>query len=102
MIIFKPSIRNYFESVENLEVLDVPQICQTVFSKNGFRERVWKEIYFHLPFGKTFTYGEVARKCGSPGASQVNIFISLESLTFDRLQLDTDELRCDNNCISNF
>jgi methylated-DNA-[protein]-cysteine S-methyltransferase len=33
----------------------------------SFQEKVWKEIA-RIPFGKTLTYGELAKRVGSPGA----------------------------------
>ena len=61
----------YFEDVEKLEMCPLPNVCPKVFVKNGFREKVWKEIYNNLSFGETATYGDIAKRCGSAKASQV-------------------------------
>ena len=45
-------------------------MCETVFDSDKFRQRVWREIYLNLSFGQTASYGEVARRVGSAGASQ--------------------------------
>ena len=61
----------YFEEVEKVKLYPLPNICPEVFVKNGFREKVWKEIYTNLSFGETATYGDIAKRCGSAKASQV-------------------------------
>ena len=61
----------YFEEVEKVKLYPLPNVCPEVFVKNGFREKVWKEIYTNLSFGETATYGDIAKRCGSAKASQV-------------------------------
>ena len=61
----------YFEDICNVDDIRLPRVCPVVFSKNGFRERVWREIYENLHVGETTNYGMIARICGSEGASQV-------------------------------
>ena len=62
----------YFKDIDNLDAVTLPQVCPVVFSKNRFKEKVWREIYENLGVGETATYGEIAKRCGSPGASQVS------------------------------
>ena len=62
----------YFEDIDNLDAVTLPRVCPVVFSKNRFKEKVWREIYENLHVGETATYGEIAKRCGSPGASQVS------------------------------
>ena len=69
----------YFEDIGNRNTVTIPRVCPTVFSKNGFKEKVWREIYESLPVGETATYGEIARRCGSPGASQVSTISRISS-----------------------
>lgn len=70
----------YFEDIGNLETVTLPRVCPAVFNKNGFKEKVWREIYENLPVGETATYGEIAMRCGSPGASQVSTVSRISSI----------------------
>ena len=45
-------------------------MCPEVFRGGGFREKVWQRIYRELGVGETATYGDIAARCGSHGASQ--------------------------------
>ena len=65
-------LKLYFEDVSSCDSAKLPAVCDTVFSKGGFKEKAWREIYSNLHIGDTATYGEVARRCGSPGASRVS------------------------------
>ena len=67
----------YFEDIDHLDGVTLPRVCPVVFSKNGFKEKVWREIYENLDVGETATYGEIAKRCGSPGASQVSTACSI-------------------------
>ena len=60
----------YFDNICSLKSKSPPEVCPRVFSGGGFRERVWQEIYKRLEVGQTATYGEIAARCGSEGASQ--------------------------------
>ena len=48
-----------------LEVFDLPLEARG----QDFQRRVW-DLMQEIPFGKTWTYGEMARGLGQPGASQ--------------------------------
>ena len=61
----------YFEDAEKVQRYPLPTVCPQVFQKDGFREKVWREIYHNLSFGEMATYGDVAKRCGSEKASQV-------------------------------
>lgn len=50
-----------------LEGRAVPKDLGLDIAHTPFQLRVWKRIA-KIPFGKTMTYGEVARAVGSPGA----------------------------------
>lgn len=39
------------------------------FTGTAFQVMVWKEL-LRIPYGKTATYGEIARRIGKPGASR--------------------------------
>lgn len=39
------------------------------YKTTAFREKVYKELE-KIPYGKVLTYGELAKKVGSPGASR--------------------------------
>ena len=60
----------YFENIVMVKTKELPPVCHSTFQKGRFRERVWKEIYENLHVGETASYGEIARRVGSPGASQ--------------------------------
>ena len=60
----------YFGNIFKVKTMELPPVCQSVFQDGRFRERVWQEIYQHLHIGETASYGEIARRLGSPGASQ--------------------------------
>ena len=60
----------YFESIWSLKSISLPVVCPVVFRGGGFREKVWQKIYQELGVGETATYGEIAARCGSHGASQ--------------------------------
>lgn len=63
-------LKEYFEKSKKLPSLELPSVCSSVFNEGKFRHKVWREIYRNLSFGETASYGEVARRVGSPGASQ--------------------------------
>ena len=63
-------LREYFVKSQKFFKLELPRVCETVFDSDKFRQRVWREIYLNLSFGQTASYGEVARRVGSAGASQ--------------------------------
>ena len=65
-------LKLYFEDVSSCDSAKLPAVCDIVFSKGGFKEKAWREIYSNLHIGDTATYGEVAMRCGSPGASRVS------------------------------
>ena len=67
---FIESLQEYFARSKKLQKLGLPTVCKSVFAGGKFREKVWREIYTNLSFGETASYGEVARRVGSPGASQ--------------------------------
>ena len=60
----------YFEEEPGLMKMDLPPVCPSVFQEERFREKVWREIYLNLHLGETASYGEIATRVGSPGASQ--------------------------------
>ena len=67
----------YFEDAEKVRRYPLPTVCPQVFQKDGFREKVWREIYHNLSFGEIATYGDVAKRCGSEKASQVTLYFLL-------------------------
>ena len=60
----------YFENISKVKTMELPPVCPSIFQHGRFRERVWQEIYENLHIGETASYGEIARRVGSPGASQ--------------------------------
>lgn len=54
-------LRDYFDG--KLTEFDLP----LRLTGTSFQERIWKEIAT-IPFGKTVTYGELAKRVGSPSA----------------------------------
>ena len=72
----------YFHSVLNVEALEVPPVCPSVFHSGRFREKVWRESYENLQIGETASYGEIATRVGSPGASQALVYILQKILAY--------------------
>ena len=72
----------YFQSVLNVKALEVPPVCPSVFHSGRFREKVWREIYENLHIGETASYGEIATRVGSPGASQAWVYILQNILAY--------------------
>lgn len=54
-------LQHYFEG--HLKVFDIP----VKFYGTGFQKRVWNEL-FTIPYGKTVSYLDIAKRMGSPGA----------------------------------
>ncbi len=75
-------LRDYFAASSDKE--NVPsriqpaEICPAVFrqeksgsgDRQSFRQRAWEVLMKDVPFGSTVSYGELAKMCGSPGASR--------------------------------
>ena len=58
----------YFKTVHKVKTMQLPSVCQSVFERGRFKERVWQEIYENLHLGETASYGEIAKRLESPRA----------------------------------
>lgn len=63
---------HYFQELINCAFTPCPKDCDKVklhVCATPFQMRVWKEL-LNIPFGRTRTYGQIARAIGDPNASR--------------------------------
>lgn len=64
-------LESYFDSKHLSETSSLPTICPSVISAKGsFTEKVWVTLLQHVPFGKTISYGHLAKLSGNAAASR--------------------------------